>query len=46
MLEIDECLTAINRQGDRVRDLVRNLLDLSRIENNFSDLDATLQPGP
>lgn len=40
---IDECLTAINRQGDRVRDLVQNLLDLSRIENP-SDLDATLQP--
>lgn len=41
---IDECLMAINRQGDRVRDLVKNLLDLSRLENNFSGLKATLQP--
>jgi signal transduction histidine kinase len=41
---IDECLIAINRQGDRVRDLVRNLLDLSRIENDASDVEATLRP--
>lgn len=41
---IDQCLTAINRQGDRVRDLVCNLLDLSRIENRSAELDVQLEP--
>ena len=30
---IEDCLDAINRQSDRVRDLVANLLDLAHIEN-------------
>jgi signal transduction histidine kinase len=30
---IEDCLEAINRQSVRVRDLVTNLLDLSRLEN-------------
>jgi signal transduction histidine kinase len=41
---IDECLTAINRQGNRVRDLVQNLLDLSRIENSSGDVEPSLEP--
>ncbi|HYR62548.1 MAG TPA: ATP-binding protein [Actinomycetota bacterium] len=40
---IDECLNAINRQGDRVRDLVRTLLDLSTIENDACEPDGRLE---
>ena len=41
---IDDCLSAIDRQGARVRELVQNLLDLSRVENDTAGGPGTLEP--
>src|SRR5205807_2714018 len=43
---IDDCQSAIDRQGARVRELVQNLLDLSRVENDTAGGPGTLEVAP
>ena len=43
--EVEECFEMLERQGEGLEVLVRDLLDLSLIEHGEADLDAHVRPG-